>query len=201
MEIKPPTYPARPINGGPLEKSLPKSAPTTWDDKYNGWNVLVHLASRACYNRKLEPLSITAEFKPALEKLRGTLDCAAFKWVNCEGLERRHNIGRGTLIVYDVLPEPEYRQAIFTERRAWLNAVLPPMNPIGERPCGDNEVRVARSWIDPQAAWIHLQAENKRLGCPFYEGLVAKRNDSVYPFQLRSPEVDFPFWMKHRWAF
>jgi hypothetical protein len=22
-----------------------------------------------------------------------------------------------------------------------------------------------------------------------------------YPLQLRSPEVEFPFWMKHRWAF
>ena len=38
-------------------------------------------------------------------------------------------------------------------------------------------------------------------GCEFYEGMVAKRNDSIYPMQRRSAEVEFPFWMKHRWAF
>jgi hypothetical protein len=30
---------------------------------------------------------------------------------------------------------------------------------------------------------------------------VAKRNDSIYPRQRRNAELDFPFWMKHRWAF
>ena len=42
---------------------------------------------------------------------------------------------------------------------------------------------------------------NRALGCEFWEGLVAKRNDSIYPRQRRSAELDFPFWMKHRWAF
>ena len=154
-----------------------------------------------CFNRHLQPLSIAAEFAPALCQLRAVLDAPDFKWANAEGLERRHGIGRGTLIVYDVLPEPAARGAILTERRAWLDAVLPPMNPVGQRPCGDHEVRVARSWVHPEAAWIHLQAENRRLGCEFWEGLVAKRNDSVYPFQRRSAAQDFPFWMKHRWRF
>ena len=199
--MTPPTYPARPINGGPLDRALPKTAPTVWDDKYNGWNILAHIESGRCYNRHLQPLSITLEFKIALATLRTTLNAEAFKWANCEGLERRHGIGRGTLIVYDVLPEPQFRATPCTERRAWLDAVLPPMNPIGERPCGENEVRVARSWQNPEAAWVHLQAENKRLGCEFYEGLVAKRADSHYPFQLRSASTEFPFWMKHRWAF
>jgi hypothetical protein len=30
---------------------------------------------------------------------------------------------------------------------------------------------------------------------------LAKCNNSVYPMQQRSPEQEFPFWMKHRWAF
>jgi hypothetical protein len=34
-----------------------------------------------------------------------------------------------------------------------------------------------------------------------FEGLVAKRVDSIYPTRLRSPEIELPFWMKHRWAF
>lgn len=45
--------------------------------------------------------------------------------------------------------------ATLDERRGWLEAVLPPMNPIGE-----NEVRVARAWSLPEAVWSHLQLEN-----------------------------------------
>jgi hypothetical protein len=32
----------------------------------------------------------------------------------------------------------------------------------------------------------------------FYEAFVAKRNDSLYPVQLNSPEQTTPTWMKHR---
>jgi hypothetical protein len=54
--------------------------------------------------------------------------------------------------------------------------------------------------------WTILQNCNRTLGClkpanHFYEGLVAKRCDSPYPLQRRSADQDFPFWMKHRWAF
>ncbi len=38
-------------------------------------------------------------------------------------------------------------------------------------------------------------------GAPYYEGIVAKRGDSKYPHQLRDPDVEFPFWLKHRWQF
>lgn len=50
--------------------------------------------------------------------------------------------------------------ATLDERRGWLEAVLPPMNPIGQAPIGENEVRVARAWSLPEAAWSHLQLEN-----------------------------------------
>ena len=38
------------------------------------------------------------------------------------------------------------------------------------------------------------------VGAEFYEGFVAKRADSRYPFQLRDPEAHCPWWVKHRWA-
>ena len=44
-------------------------------------------------------------------------------WADCEALERRHNLGRGTLVVLDVVPEtgaPSYE-----ERRTMLEAILP----------------------------------------------------------------------------
>jgi hypothetical protein len=39
---------------------------------------------------------------------------------------------------------------------------------------------------------------NRVLACEFYEGFVAKRTDSPYPLQLRSPSEEFPRWVKHR---
>ena len=44
-------------------------------------------------------------------------------WADCEALERRHNLGRGTLVVLAVVPEtgaPNYE-----ERRTMLEAILP----------------------------------------------------------------------------
>jgi hypothetical protein len=53
--------------------------------------------------------------------------------------------------------------------------------------------------------WHMLQAANVKLGgrsgSNFCEGVVAKRNDSIYPTQRRNAELNFPFWMQHRWAF
>ena len=34
----------------------------------------------------------------------------------------------------------------------------------------------------------------------FYEGVVMKRVDSIYPMQLRSPDFETPDWMKHRFV-
>jgi hypothetical protein len=46
--------------------------------------------------------------------------------------------------------------------------------------------------------WKQLQDVNRCLGCGFYEGLVARRSDSLYPIQLNSPDQTTPAWMKHR---
>ena len=48
------------------------------------------------------------------------------------------------------------------------------------------------TWTLAQAieAWHPVQATNRRLGCDFYEGLVAKQGDSLYPLQLRSPDQE-----------
>jgi len=54
---------------------------------------------------------------------------------------------------------------------------------------------------DPMAAWTRLQAINRKLGHPLLEGLVAKRADSIYPRQRRSPDIEFPYWVKYRWPF
>ena len=68
--VLPPCYPARPVNGGPLPHALPKSGDYTLEGKYNGWRAWVHNRTGSMFNRKLEPLSISHEFQPALTKLQ-----------------------------------------------------------------------------------------------------------------------------------
>ena len=195
-----PTYPARPVNGGPLPLAQPKHGAWSHERKFNGWNAPTHIETGAMFNRHLKLMTIAAEFKEALAQLRLVLDCQAFKWANCEALERRHNLGRGSLIVFDVLPEPEYRSATYIERHAWLAAVLPPA-PLNPQLFEENTLYHSPIEPRPAEAWTVLQEWNRVVGCQFYEGLVAKRDDSRYPFQLRSAAQTYPFWMKHRWAF
>ena len=106
MAISPPCFPPRPVNGGPLDKALPKSGDWTMEGKYNGWYAWVHTPTRAMFNRKNEPLSIAHEFKAALD----TACRLPFEWLNVEALERRHKIGQGSLILLDSPIKRDYRK-------------------------------------------------------------------------------------------
>jgi len=196
------TYPARPLNGGPLDKAPPKRGAWAAEPKFNGWRALVHLPSGAIFNRHGQPLSIGQEFATALGILRATLDCEAFKWVDCEGLERRHAIARGTLIVLDVIPEPQADRdptpPDYAARRAWLTPLQSPRSLTEVKP---RTVYLTPSAPDALAMWDAARAANKQLGCTFYEGIVMKRIDSLYPVQLRNAEEATPAWVKHRWHF
>ena len=202
-----PTFPARPVSGGPFPKAREKIGQWIYEPKFNGWRALVHIETGTMFNRKGERLSINGEFKEALTLLRGTLDAAAFKWADVEALERRHGIGQGCLIMLDVIPEPDYAKMAYSERRRWLQPVLPALDcfvPSWSFDRSDDRAFPLLSMpaaVAPTSAWTELQRANKILGCQFYEGLVAKRQDSTYPIQLRSADEEYPFWIKHRWSF
>lgn len=204
------TYPPRPVNGGPLEKALPKTGDWSIEPKYNGWRTLVHVPTGAMFNRKGRQLSIAHEFRTALDILKKS----NLEWADCEGLERRHNIGRGTLIVFDVivgtsqgilgtqvhrLPLSTRRQLLYDElvasgiAEAHNQHFQPEHDMVYIPPC--------YGMAEAPELWAQMKAFNQEFKCDFYEGLVTKRNDSTYPIQLRSPDESFPFWMKHRWAF
>lgn len=200
----PPFYPARPVNGGPLEKALPKSGEWYYEPKYNGWRALVHVPTGTMFNRKLERLSIEKEFAVALERLRApsSYTNADFEWLDCEALERRHNLGRGSLVVLDWLNPSE----TYVRRRRELEKAFFVPQSLSAKPSNDF-VFLAPSVAQGDTLW-NLAREanvilgnNGRSGTDFYEGVVAKRADSLYPRQRRSPDVEFPFWMKHRWQF
>jgi hypothetical protein len=95
--MKPITYPARPINGGHLDRALPKVGEWSYEPKYNGWRAIIHVPSGTMWNRHGKLLSIAREFETALAILKRT----GIEWLDVEALERRHALGRGSLIVLD----------------------------------------------------------------------------------------------------
>jgi hypothetical protein len=92
------TFPARPMTGGRLGL-LPKPRLHLWSNKLNGWRAPVHTPTGTMWNRHGKELSIAEEFSEALE----SLSCFRLPWLDCEAMERRHAIGRGSLIVLDLI--------------------------------------------------------------------------------------------------
>ena len=119
------TYPARPIQGGRLELAPPKRGLWYAEPKYNGWRALVHCPSGTMWNRHGQRLTIARCFKQALNELRDLADDGMI-WADCEALERRHDIARGTLIVLDAIPaDPQFTPS-YQERRAFLESLRIP---------------------------------------------------------------------------
>ena len=151
------------------------------------------------------------------------------EWLDCEALSRRHPLGRGSLVLLDAPQSPgDYstrQQAMFDALgffspgggvvTSWACSLFPPAanallsiayhylteptqlaytTSVGEDGTVDPD-------LFPLSGWSRLQAANQRLGHEVFEGFVAKRLDSAYPLQLRSADLEFPYWIKHRWAF
>ena len=198
-----PTFAARPVNGGPLEKALPKSGEWIVRGKYNGWRAWIHTPTRSMFNRKNEPLSIADEFKEALD-----VACRLpFEWLDVEALERRHKIGQGSLIILDtpILGPAEARYSIIRSAALGNGGCLEHTWPDDrlENNCVYLPLTLKHSIgrTSELLFWQALKSSNTLLGCEFWEGVVAVKNNSKYPIQLRNAEQDYPFWMKHRWAF
>jgi hypothetical protein len=199
MTPNPPTYPARPVNGGPLPQLLKYPRPGKWaaEPKANGWRSLVHAPTGTMFNRHGERLSIASEFKAALTEL-WRLELAP--WVDCEAFERRHPLGRGCLVVLDLVIPGGYEE----RRRIVAKAGVPIMPLIPAAGAIEDKVVRLPTFAEGQEtleAWDTLQQANVVLGCEFYEGLVLKRSQSGYNVQLRSPEEEAKDWVKARWRF
>ena len=197
------TYPARLIQGGRLELAPPKRGLWYAEPKLNGWRTLIHTPSGTMWNRHGTLLTIAQCFRPALATL-AKLVSHGLVWADCEALERRHTLGRGTLVVIDSVPEsgtPTYEQ-----RRAILESLLPidaVFRGDTSRPVPSDAVVLiptlrAGSHADALAFYQRLRAANRAMGCDFFEGVVMKRADSIYPVQMRSATEEFRGWCKHR---
>lgn len=248
--LAPPTYPLRPRNGGPLPKAAPKSGAWTYEAKFNGWRTLVHCPTGTMFTRKGEPLSIASEFKAVLDVFRRDFQGESIMdWLDCEAFERRHPLGRGSLVVLDapcVQGAYEARQQLIYDElvaagvaQPWPflhqpppdNALLhpaytftdygvpcpPELKPGGPLVRDVNCSHTSPGWTEPfchydgraeisedvdgiWTGWVQMQKVNHALGVELFEGYVAKRNDSPYPLQLRSPDLESPDWIKHRFV-
>lgn len=204
-----PSYPLRPANGGPLHLARPKRGQWTYEPKINGWRALVHAPTGRMWNRRGERLSIEREFAAVLEAIRTADLPPEMEWLDCEALERRHALGRGSLVLLDYIPTDK---ATYDERQNALYAAmvgtLTPWPVEHECPPEDRLLHFAYTYeygddpdICPDGAWDRLQALNKHWNAEVFEGFVAKRIDSPYPRQLRSPNLESAHWVKHRWEF
>ncbi len=202
VPLSPPTYPLRPVNGGRFDKAPAKHGDWAYEPKVNGWRTLVHTPTGTMFNRHGQRLSIEHEFGPALAILKN----CPLEWLDCEGMERRHGLLRGCLIVLDWPTE----KLSYNVRQAELYTCLhhiPGVHSLAPfavpTKLTDSVLMFAHTCDGEGQAvlkecWKKLQDLNRVLGCEFYEGFLAKRRDSLYPFQLRSPSEEFPQWVKHR---
>lgn len=196
------TFPARPIQGGKLDKAPKKTGLWFAQPKYNGWRALVHCPSGTMWNRQGGRLSIAHEFSAALRELR-QLCGRGLVWADCEAMGRRHKVGCGTLIVLDWITEEG--SPIYEERRAFLEGLLPlERMSLGEEPTiPANSLLLTPSIADAEEAALRLYRSLQSVNCvarvDVFEGVVMKRGGSLYPVQLRSAGEETRSWIKHRW--
>jgi hypothetical protein len=166
------------------------------EPKFNGWRVLAHAPTGTCFNRHGAPLTIAHEFATALTLLRCYGEKLKVEWFDCEGLERRHAIGRGTLVVLDAIIPGSY-----VDRRERLVAGFGEPLSIESKP-PERAVVLTPSFCcgDAMPTYQRLREINQQWGCDFYEGVVMKRGNAPYPMQLRSDTEECRAWAKHRFV-
>lgn len=205
--MNPPSYPLRPINGGPLPRARPKSGTWLYEPKINGWRAIVNTRTGAMWNRHGKRLSIEREFAEVIGALRSASLPESLTWLDCEALERRHNVGKGSLVILDYMPSGFDNASYEDRRRIILEAMrhvpLWEMWRVDERPKENMLMSFRDCYGDGEKdeAWNRLQNLNQTYNAEFFEGLVAKRANSPYQIQLRSPSTEFPSWVKHRWEY
>lgn len=187
--MEPPTYPARPTNGGSLPLAPPKRGVWFYEPKVNGNRAMIHRESGKMWNRFLKPLTFADKFTDALSVLKSKMFA---DWFDCEVIERKGEFMRGTIIVLDYIPRENARRSYF-ERYRTLKSWLPVM-------ClEESSVYILPTITEAHRLelWKELAKFNKSIGEQFYDGVVAKRGDSSYPAQLLSPIQETRWWVKH----
>jgi ATP-dependent DNA ligase len=199
-------YPPAPTNGGALQYALPKIGDWAWEPKVDDRRVAIHAPTQTIYNQYGE-LSIADrqpdKFKAALETL-SFASYGGFEWLDCGLMEYRHDMMRGCIIVFDIMANNaalDYRRAILEATFDAFSALplasaLLAGGPVHDRVFLINQWRNGDTAV-PLKLEYTLKHENAKIGRKFYEGLVAKRTDGIYPIGTRAKQKTH-LWVKHR---
>ncbi len=202
-------YPPAPYDGGRLEFAPEKIGEWIWQPKVDDRRVVIHVPSQTIWNNEGK-LSIgntqKHKFQVALDELKRIWEEHAnvggymSEWIDAGLMEYRHDMMRGCIIVFDLI----VGQYTFQERRRILEKMLTILRPdISTLLKGnftiEDEAFLIHQWVvdDPLELKKFLQEENEKIGKKFYEGLVAKKLNSLYHFGLSFKDKTTD-WIKHR---
>lgn len=194
-------YLPAPTNGGPLQEATRKVGAWAWQPKVDDWRAKIHVPTGTVWNQygQLSTPAQQGKLDTALDKLR-QFTCGNFEWLDAGIMENRHDMMRGSIVVFDwITPGLTYEV-----RRDMLATYLEPL-PLASKLLAagnvEEEIYLVPSWTENRDGLLYygwLQQENATIGRKFYEGLVAKRLDSTYPLNCLRPKQTVPCWIKHR---
>jgi hypothetical protein len=144
------------------------------------------------FNRHGQRLSIQQEFGCALAILRGLQlnnGAGVVEWFDCEALERRHAIGQGALLVFDYISLAG--EAYLHRKQSLAHALA--VHDCRVQPHSDAPYSVGAfgsEELDALEFYQRLKQLNVQWHCPLYEGVVAKRTDSLYPIRSGVRRLD-----------
>jgi len=170
-----------PNNGGLTPRPL--SNDWVWEPKWNGRRVLLNRSGK-CLGKQGQDLTTADEFSKAIEQAQ---KIHGWEWLDCEGLLWRTKAGKGSLIVLDV---PSH-MGTYVDRRKWLEDRIPVLESFTDIP--NNKLVLTPAFPTIGNLWEHLLELNEQKGETLFDGVIAKRKDSVYR------EGDTPYWVKFRY--
>lgn len=209
-------FPPAPSNGGALDATTPaKIGDWVWQPKIDDWRGVAHLPTRSVWNQYGQPSTVAHQGKiaDALEEMTHritivttTNPTSGFKLFDIGIMENRHDMMRNAIVVFDVMDTDMPHVA----RRQLLETMFPAL-PVASELLRNGNIRggafLINEWtpngrhegggIDPLRLQALLKDQNAQVGRKFYEGLVAKRADALYPMGTR-PKQKTDLWVKHR---
>lgn len=191
------SYPARPINGGPLQRMRINVSEYRFQPKLNGHRTLVHVPSGTAWNRKGDLLSRAGSHIKALATLKAAVDATetpdAFEWLDCEGRP-----SEGALTVLDVIPADfQCREAGQGIRRIMLERLDLPLLDISKTTIDRDSVTLIPDW-DEATGRINYELMKPN---ELYEGVVIKSPMGAYNVQKRNPTLETTEWIKSRFRY
>lgn len=147
---------------------------------------MLHVPTGQCFGKMSQDLQTADEFKLAIKKAQEMFP--HLDWLDCEGLLWRTKTGKGTLIVLDA----PTLSGTYGIRREWLEARISQPPSLTEIPT--NDLVLVPRFRNDMELWEQLKTINQQKGETLFDGIVAKRYDSIYT------QGDTTYWIKFRFV-